>query len=368
MPNILIKDLNKIFPGNVHAVKDFNLEIYENEFLVLLGPSGCGKSTLLRMIAGLETITSGEIIIDGKVVNNIAPSDRNIALVFQNYALYSHMSIYENLGFSLMVAKEKSATIYNEVKKTQEKVQLTNSELRRKPAALSGGQRQRVALGRAITKKTDLLLMDEPLSNLDAKLRVTVRKEIISLFKNLKKTIIYVTHDQLEAMTMASRIVIMNDGIMQQVGCPLELYNSPNNLFVAQFLGEVRINTIDGIINNGIFSDGITSINLNNIDYHINKNNFKAVLAFRGENVTLSDIDNCDISAEIDFVEFLGSTQILHLRYNNSILRLKLPADKTFKVNSLVSFIIRKEKILIYDKLTEKLIKRNDNDDEKSFK
>ena len=230
---IQIKDLNKVYDNGSHAVKDFNLDIEDNEFVVFVGPSGCGKSTTLRMIAGLEDVSKGTISINDKVINDLQPKDRNIAMVFQNYALYPHMTVYKNLAFGLKCEESK---IYDE--KIQHAAQILEIEnlLDRKPKALSGGQRQRVALGRAIVREAQIFLMDEPLSNLDAKLRSNMRSEIIKIHKQMKATTIYVTHDQTEAMTMASRIVILNQGEIQQIGTPEEIYRHPVNEFVATFI------------------------------------------------------------------------------------------------------------------------------------
>lgn len=233
-----------------YSVTDFNLDIADNEFIVFVGPSGCGKSTTLRMIAGLEDITQGDLIIDGQVVNDMAPKTRDIAMVFQNYALYPHMTVAENMAFGLKLRKVDKAEINSRVQDAAELLQITDL-LERKPAALSGGQRQRVALGRAVVRQPKAFLMDEPLSNLDAKLRVHMRSEIAKLHKRLNTTIIYVTHDQTEAMTLADRIVIMNAGEIQQVGTPLEMYNNPANAFVATFMGSPAMNLVDVLYQDG---------------------------------------------------------------------------------------------------------------------
>jgi len=244
MARVLLKELNKKFDGT-HAVKNVNLEIRDHEFVVLVGPSGCGKTTTLRMVAGLEDITSGEISIDGKVVNNLAPMDRDIAMVFQNYALYPHMSVYDNMAFSLMLAGESREQTRLRVEEAALILGLEDY-LRRYPRQLSGGQRQRVAMGRAIVRKPEVFLFDEPLSNLDAKLRVAMRTEIKALHQRLKTTSVYVTHDQIEAMTMADKIVVMNAGRVEQIGSPLELYDDPANQFVAGFIGSPAMNFLAG--------------------------------------------------------------------------------------------------------------------------
>ncbi|HXZ38496.1 MAG TPA: sn-glycerol-3-phosphate ABC transporter ATP-binding protein UgpC [Thermodesulfobacteriota bacterium] len=250
MAKVLMEKLNKHF-GEVKAVRDFDLEIPDKEFVVLVGPSGCGKTTTLRMVAGLEDITSGDILIDDKVVNNLPPKDRDIAMVFQNYALYPHMTVYQNMAFGLTLRKFPKEEIDQRVKDAAEILNIKEL-LDRKPKALSGGQRQRVAVGRAIVRKPKVFLFDEPLSNLDAKLRVQMRVELKKLHERLQTTIIYVTHDQVEAMTMGDRIVVMKDGLKQQVGPPLELYFHPANKFVAGFIGSPAMNFIEG----ELFSEG----------------------------------------------------------------------------------------------------------------
>ncbi len=253
MLEILFNNVNKIYTNNVHAVIDFNLKIEENEFVVFVGPSGCGKSTTLRMLAGLEEISSGEILIDGKVINHLEPKDRGIAMVFQNYALYPHMTVRQNMSFALEmqgVAKEERN---KRVEETAEIIGLTKY-LDKKPKELSGGQRQRVALGRAIVRHPKVFLMDEPLSNLDAKLRASMRVEITKIHRRVNATTVYVTHDQTEAMTMADKIVVMKDGLIQQIGSPSEVYNNPANLFVATFIGSPSMNILDATLDKNFIS------------------------------------------------------------------------------------------------------------------
>ena len=245
MATLSFKKINKIYDNNVQAVFDFDLDVKDKEFIVFVGPSGCGKSTTLRMIAGLEEITAGELFIDDAMVNDVAPKDRNIAMVFQSYALYPHMSVYDNMAFGLKLRKMPKDQIEERVQNAASILGLTEY-LDRKPKALSGGQRQRVALGRAIVRDAKVFLMDEPLSNLDAKLRVQMRAEIIKLHERIGTTTIYVTHDQIEAMTMASRIVVMRDGYIQQVGEPKDIYDNPNNVFVGGFIGTPAMNFISG--------------------------------------------------------------------------------------------------------------------------
>jgi multiple sugar transport system ATP-binding protein len=259
LAELKLENIYKVYEKNVTAVKDFNLNIQDKEFIVFVGPSGCGKSTTLRMIAGLEEISQGEFSIDGKRVNDVAPKDRDIAMVFQNYALYPHMSVYDNMAFGLKLRKFDKQEIDRRVKDAA-KILGLEALLDRKPKALSGGQRQRVALGRAIVRDAKVFLMDEPLSNLDAKLRVQMRAEIAKLHQRLQTTTIYVTHDQTEAMTMASRIVVMKDGIIQQVGSPKEVYDNPENVFVGGFIGSPAMNFFNGTLEDGSFKIGDDSV------------------------------------------------------------------------------------------------------------
>ncbi|RMF01637.1 MAG: ATP-binding cassette domain-containing protein, partial [Chloroflexi bacterium] len=309
MAELVLKNVNKIYPGGVQAVFDFNIEVEHGEFIVFVGPSGCGKSTVLRMIAGLEQITSGDMILSGERINDIAPADRDISMVFQNYALYGHMSVYQNMAFSQTVQHKDVYETHNKVMKAADVVEL-KGQLNRYPSNLSGGQRQRVALGRSIVSSANVILMDEPLSNLDAKLRAQSRRELTKLHKQLDSTIIYVTHDQTEAMTMASRIVIMNAGRVQQIGTPAEVYNWPANLFVGGFIGSPPMNFISGQIKDGRFVapgvnlgvpeellDGVGSHNYDNI-----------ILGIRAEHFSTEPNGALEtISAEVIDCEFLGN-------------------------------------------------------------
>ena len=252
MANVLLKHLNKTYPGGYHAVRDANLEIADGEFVVLVGPSGCGKSTTLRMVAGLEEVTSGDILIGDRRVNDVAPGERDIAMVFQNYALYPHMSVYQNMAFGLKMRRTAKAEIEKRVKDAAAILSI-ESLLERRPRELSGGQRQRVALGRAIVREPKVFLFDEPLSNLDAKLRVQMRAEIARLHQRLKTTMIYVTHDQVEAMTLGQRIVLMDRGVIQQVDAPMNIYRRPVNRFVGSFIGSPAMNFFAGEIESGVF-------------------------------------------------------------------------------------------------------------------
>ena len=252
MPEVKLQHIDKIYDGGVQAVYDFNLDIADGELIVLVGPSGCGKSTTLRMVAGLEEITTGKLIIDEKDCTRLPPKDRDIAMVFQNYALYGHMTIYENMAFSLTLRKENKEVIHRKVMAAAEILDL-KTQLNKKPKQLSGGQRQRVAMGRAIVRNPKLFLFDEPLSNLDAKLRGSMRREILLLHKKLNATMMYVTHDQTEALTLADRIVCMSMGHVQQIGKPIELYERPSNTFVATFIGLPPMNMFEGKIEKGYF-------------------------------------------------------------------------------------------------------------------
>ena len=248
MAKVILENVCKTYPGGFKAVDNASLEINDREFVVLVGPSGCGKSTTLRMVAGLEEISSGTISIDGKRINDVPPKDRDIAMVFQNYALYPHMTVYKNMAFGLMLRKYPKAEIDSRVRDAAQILGITDEQLERKPKALSGGQRQRVAVGRAIVRKPKAFLFDEPLSNLDAKMRVQMRAEINKLHNRLQSTMIYVTHDQVEAMTMGDRIVVMKDGVIQQVAEPIDLYDNPKNMFVAGFIGSPPMNFFKGTI------------------------------------------------------------------------------------------------------------------------
>jgi len=292
MAAVRFENVNKFYDKNIHAIKDVNLSINDKEFVVLVGPSGCGKSTLLRMIAGLEDVSEGRLLIDDKVVNDVPPKDRDIAMVFQNYALYPHMSVFQNMAFGLKLRKFPTDEIETRVKDAAELLGLSEY-LERKPKALSGGQRQRVAVGRAIVRKPKVFLFDEPLSNLDAKLRVQMRIEISRLHKKLKTTMIYVTHDQVEAMTMGERIVVLKDGNVQQVDSPLNLYNHPENVFTAGFIGSPAMNFFEGsIVNNGEFSfqseDIKISLDSSFKDKLSDYSDKKILLGIRPEHLTIS--------------------------------------------------------------------------------
>ena len=329
----------------VVAVQEFNLEIADKEFIVLVGPSGCGKSTTLRMIAGLEDISSGELYIDGKVVNDDSPKDRDIAMVFQTYALYPHMTVYDNLAFPLKLEKMDKEEIDRKVREAAEILDITQY-LKRKPKALSGGQRQRVAIGRAIVRSPKVLLMDEPLSNLDAKLRNQMRAEIIKLRKKIDTTFIYVTHDQTEAMTLGDRIVIMKDGVIQQVGTPQEVFDHPTNLFVAGFIGMPRMNILDAklVKNNGKYAVKIGGIEVGLSDdkqARLAKNNVEPqdiTLGVRPEHLTLKGAEM--LKGTVDVSEMMGSEVHYHVTYDGQDVILIVPTlnNKTVGMGQEIGF------------------------------
>lgn len=309
MPEVNIQHLDKIYDNKVQAVYDFNLDIKDGEFIVLVGPSGCGKSTTLRMVAGLEDITNGNLIIDGKDCTRLPPKDRDIAMVFQNYALYGHMTIYENMAFSLTLRKEKKEIIHRKVMAAAEILDL-KSQLNKKPKQLSGGQRQRVAMGRAIVRNPKVFLFDEPLSNLDAKLRGSMRRELILLHKKLNATIMYVTHDQTEALTLADRIVCMSMGHVQQIGKPIELYEQPANTFVATFIGLPPMNMFEGKIESGKFVCDLFEYPLNDKQKESLKSYVgqEVILGVRPENVTREG----KVKLHVTNNENLGMNTLVH--------------------------------------------------------
>ncbi|MFP7672572.1 ABC transporter ATP-binding protein [Marivita sp. S0852] len=329
MAEIQLRNVNKRW-GSFVGVDNFNLTIADKEFLVLLGPSGCGKTTTMRMIAGLEDITDGEIAIDGKVINTLDPKDRDVAMVFQSYALYPNMNVYENIRFPLRVRGVDSATHDEKVRRASAMVELDDF-LHRKPAELSGGQRQRVALARAIVREPNVFLMDEPLSNLDAKLRVSTRAQIKNLSHELAVTTIYVTHDQIEAMTLADRVVVMKKGIVQQVGSPTEIYDRPANAFVASFIGNPAMNLIDGQIRGGVFETENTRVS------GLSAPDGSVTLGFRAEDATLAENGDGQITAPIYTLELLGDATMISVRIGPALIAVK--ADKTFRaeIDDMVS-------------------------------
>ncbi|MBQ3375852.1 MAG: sn-glycerol-3-phosphate ABC transporter ATP-binding protein UgpC [Erysipelotrichaceae bacterium] len=321
----------QITDEGVVAVQEFNLDIKDNEFIVLVGPSGCGKSTTLRMIAGLEEITSGELYIDGNLVNNVEPKDRDIAMVFQSYALYPHMTVYDNMAYSLKIKHVDKAEIDRKVREAAEILDITQY-LDRKPKALSGGQRQRVAIGRAIVRNPKVLLMDEPLSNLDAKLRNQMRSEIIKLRKKINTTFVYVTHDQIEAMTLGDRIVVMKDGYIQQIGTPQEVFDHPYNLFVSGFIGTPQMNYFDGelVIKDGSYyveTKGISVKLADDKQARLKAHDVKAqpvTLGVRPEHLTIAEEG---ISGQVEVSELMGSSLHLHMTVDGNDVICIVPTE-----------------------------------------
>ena len=320
MATVSLKGIKKIYDNKVTAVHDFNLEIADKEFIVLVGPSGCGKSTTLRMVAGLEDISEGDLLIDGKRMNDVEPKDRDIAMVFQNYALYPHMTVYENMAFALKLRKVPKEEIDKKVREAAEILDITQY-LERKPKALSGGQRQRVAIGRAIVREPKVLLMDEPLSNLDAKLRNQMRAEILKLRQRINSTFLYVTHDQTEAMTLGDRIVIMRDGVIQQIGTPQEVFDHPANLFVAGFIGVPQMNFFDAELTkqDGKYSvvlDGVSVALSDEKQANLEKNNVQPqaiTLGVRPEHIALLGDGSQMLHGTVDVSEMMGSAVHLHV-------------------------------------------------------
>ena len=354
MSSLNLINLNKIYDHNVQAVYDFNLDVNDGEFVVLVGPSGCGKSTTLRMIAGLEDITSGQLIIDGKDVTKMPPKDRDIAMVFQNYALYAHMTVYENMAFSLTLRKENSDLIHTKVMAAAEILGLTN-QLNKKPKQLSGGQRQRVAIGRAIIRNPKVFLFDEPLSNLDAKLRNSMRRELLLLHKKLNATIIYVTHDQTEALTLADKIVCMSMGYVQQVGTPLELYDHPKNLFVAGFIGLPPMNFIDVEIK----EDG--KMVCPSFEYQLSADHQKLLKDYVGKTIVFGIrpediVEDGDIDFKVKINENLGQSTLVHGLANEKKLICKFKRWCTYKQNDMIKIGFVEEKMHFFDKETTNAI------------
>ncbi len=353
MSKLSLCNVNKIYPNGYHAVHDFNLEINEGEFIVFVGPSGCGKSTTLRMIAGLETISKGDLYIDGKISNEKSPRDRGIAMVFQSYALYPHLSVYENISFGLNLQGVDEDVIEAKVYKTAEILGLTDY-LERKPRELSGGQRQRVAVGRAIVRKVSIFLMDEPLSNLDAKQRVSMRTEIVQIHKNIGATTVYVTHDQVEAMTMADRIVCMKDGYVQQIGSPKDLYFHPVNMFVAGFIGEPPMNFLKGkMYNDGkieIFDCDLTiDGNLLNIDIEKVKGQ-DVVVGFRPEAIVLQKSNSTiEIVSNVELTELLGDNTNVYVTIGKNKSIAKVDPVDTPNEDEPFTYYVENKSIYVFD-------------------
>ena len=354
MATVTFDHVTKRYPGNVTAVNDLSLEVADGEFLVLVGPSGCGKTTALRCLAGLEAIDGGRLLIGDRVVNDVAPKDRDIAMVFQSYALYPHMTVYDNLAFGLKLRKMSKADIEARVQVAADTLGLEKL-LHRKPKALSGGQRQRVALGRAIVREPKVFLMDEPLSNLDAKLRVQTRAEILRLHRRLKTTIMYVTHDQVEAMTMGDRIAVMRDGLLHQIGTPQELYMRPANLFVAGFIGSPAMNFVtartspDGLLFGstrlalrGAWRDAAASV----------PDGSEVTLGFRPEHLEVaSEVPDAAITipASVDVVEFLGNEELIHAQAEGQEIIALVSSDRKVQAGDQVDFALAMERLYLFD-------------------
>ena len=365
MASLSLTNVCKVYPNGFEAVKDFSLEVEDQEFIIFVGLSGCGKSTTLRMIAGLEEISSGELKIDGRVVNDVEPKDRDIAMVFQNYALYPHMTVFDNMAFGLKLRKVPKDEIK---KKVEEAAKILDLEklLDRKPKALSGGQRQRVAMGRAIVRNPKVFLMDEPLSNLDAKLRVQMRSEIASLHNRLKATIIYVTHDQTEAMTLGTRIVVLKDGVIMQVDSPQKLYNEPNNLFVAGFIGSPQMNFIDAVCK--VEGERVT-LNFEKTSVVLPPAKAKKLIdgGYNGKTVVMGirpeDIGDSQIEIEahkdavfetdVTGYELLGSEVLLYFNVAGTAMTAKVDSRTTARMGDHITLAIDPEKIHCFDKETE---------------
>ena len=356
---VSLRHIYKTYDNNVTAVSDFNIDINKHEFIVFVGPSGCGKSTTLRMIAGLEEITKGELFIDKVFSNDLAPKDRNIAMVFQNYALYPHMTVYDNLAFSLKMAHKSKQEIEEKVLNAAKILQI-EEYLNRKPRALSGGQRQRVALGRAIVRDAKVFLMDEPLSNLDAKLRIQMRTEIIKLHDALKATTIYVTHDQTEAMTMATRIVIMNKGYIQQIGTPIEIYNNPANTFVASFIGAPAMNLFDVTFDNGLITfEDKHQIKLSEKIYENLTFDKEITIGIRPEDIelTFERKDSNSLELEIKVTELMGHEYYVHTEINGIDVIAKVPVDKIISAHEIIYLNFNQNKLHFFNKETGLRIK-----------
>jgi multiple sugar transport system ATP-binding protein len=348
MAEIRLKNVTKRF-GSYVGVDNFSLDIADQEFLVLLGPSGCGKTTTMRMIAGLEEVTEGEIWLGGRMVNNLEPKDRDISMVFQSYGLYPNMTVYENIRFPLRVRKVPADQHKDRVMKAARMVELVEF-LDRRPAELSGGQRQRVALGRAIVREPTVFLMDEPLSNLDAKLRVSTRAQIKNLQHTLKTTTIYVTHDQIEAMTLADRVVVMNKGLIQQVGTPTEIYDAPANTFVASFIGSPAMNLIEGAIAGGVFEAPHTRVE--GLPSGLSG---PITIGFRAEDAAIVQ-GNGQVAAPVYAIELLGEASMISYRIGDSLVSIKAPKEYRAEIDDIVHAAVPAVICHLFDKSTGKQV------------
>jgi len=343
MAEIRLKNVSKKWRGFT-GVDNFTLDIADEEFLVLLGPSGCGKTTTMRMIAGLEDVTEGEIWLGDRMVNRLEPKDRDISMVFQSYGLYPNLSVYENIRFPLRVRKIPKELHHDKVMKAASMVEL-NDFLERRPAALSGGQRQRVALARAIVREPNAFLMDEPLSNLDAKLRVSTRAQIKNLHHTLRTTTIYVTHDQIEAMTLADRVVVMSRGVVQQIGTPREIYNNPANTFVAGFIGSPAMNLIPGMVQSGVFTS--ENIRINGVQWR----DGPVTLGFRAEDAALTTSAG-EISAPIYSLELLGEASMVSMRVGGELVSIKTSKDFAAEIGAMISATVPAKACHFFDRET----------------
>ena len=356
MAYLTLKNINKIYPNGYHAVHNFNLEIEKGEFVVFVGPSGCGKSTTLRMIAGREDISNGDFLINGKRANEMGPREREVAMVFQSYALYPQMTVYDNIAFGLTLQGVDEEIIEKRVMKTAKILGLTDY-LDRLPRALSGGQRQRVAIGRAIIRKVGIFLMDEPLSNLDAKQRVTMRYEIAQIHQETGATTIYVTHDQTEAMTLADRIVVMKDGYVQQIGTPYELYYKPANVFVAGFIGEPPMNFVRGTVKGGAIMMGDNRLDLSKKLRDIGRyEGREIVLGFRPESIVLGEKEGYAIRGKVELTEMLGDNTNVYVTCGDQQAILKVDSHDTPETDVDITFTIPMESVYLFDAETEYVI------------
>jgi multiple sugar transport system ATP-binding protein len=361
MSNILLKNISKSYTKNNLVVSDFNLEINSGEFVVLLGPSGCGKTTTLRMIAGIENITSGDLFINDIRMNDLSPDERSLSFVFQNYALFPYLTVYDNIAFELYSKKVNKLLIKERVEKISNELGLYK-HLNKRPNQLSGGERQRVAIARSLIRDTDIILMDEPLSNLDAKLRVELRGGLSKIHHNLKKTIVYVTHDQVEALTLATKIVVMNQGFIVQIGSPLDIYENPSCLFVAQFIGSISINTLIGVLNEDHYfkikdldlsfkiSDKLF-LKLKEKNY-INKQIYYCI---RPDDILLTSIaDEYTIILDYSHSELLGSKKVLSFSKNDLDIRVLIDGNNLTDTNKFIKF--NQEKVFVFDYETKEAI------------
>ncbi|MFM9975935.1 MAG: sn-glycerol-3-phosphate import ATP-binding protein UgpC [Beijerinckiaceae bacterium] len=347
MATVKIDAIRKIYPGNVEAVKGVSIDIPDGSLTVLVGPSGCGKSTLLRMVAGLETISSGECSIGGRVVNQVEPADRDIAMVFQNYALYPHMSVYDNMAYGL----KNRGTPKDEIeRRVNEAARILAIEpfLQRRPRQLSGGQRQRVAMGRAIVRKPQVFLFDEPLSNLDAKLRVQMRVEIKKLQRSLNVTSIYVTHDQVEAMTLSDQLVVMNAGRIEQIGKPTDVYRRPATTFVASFIGSPPMNMLDGTIQGGQVVVGALKLAAPDLPTHL-ADGTRVTIGLRPEDIVVADARDRSLIVDVEFVEELGATRLLHGRFEGQSIIMQVETSHFAQGSGKVGFSLPPACVHVFD-------------------